>query len=371
MKSYKQCKSFFFVCLLTFTISCSKSSPSDTIAPDNPLPDFSFISQTDIPGNIHDIWGFTKNGEEYAVITGKNNESEAGNTTIINISNPSNPNVVSTILTEGADVKLWKDFLYIAQGGITEGDPPSAIYNISDPETPVFVGTFPAFHNIFIDRLGYLYVSGYHPNAAIPGSEGLNVSIYDLNNTPDDPELIWTAPDNDQPSVPVHDMAVVNNKLYVFDIELSKVDIYNVIDRNAPVHLGTYQFTNNQKVHSGWPSTSEQYLYVCLEEGAAGEDIIILDISDPAAAFMVGSIHDRNNTIHNLYVKGNRAYTSFYKAGLRVYDLSVPSAPELLYEYDTNGSSPGLGAFGVYPFSASGYISVSDVENGLLIFEEH
>ncbi|SFS54149.1 choice-of-anchor B domain-containing protein [Zhouia amylolytica] len=363
----------FFIGMLVCLVSCSNDDdsndssnggaddPIEDPVPNESLPDLTFLSQTDIPGNSLDLWGFTKNGEEHVVIAGTRN------TAIVNIEDPSDPEVVSIISSAGFDVKVWENYLYIAEGGHLEGDPPSTIYNISNLESPVLVGTFPAVHNIFIDDFGYLYVSGYHPNSSITGSEGLNMSIYDLNNTPETPELIWTAPG--QPSVPVHDMAVINNTLYAFDIELHKVDIYDVTDRKAPELLGTYQFTDESNVHSGWPSTSEQYLYVCLEEAAGDEDIVILDISDPADINISGTIHDTGFTVHNLYVIGNLAYTSFYRAGLRVYDITDPTDPILYYEYDTNNATSTTGAFGVYPFSESGYISVSDVEFGLYVFK--
>ena len=85
----------------------------------------------------------------------------------------------------------------------------------------------------------------------------------------------------------------------------------------------------------------------------------------------MGIIQDQEHAVHNLYVIGKYAYVSFYGAGLRIYDISEPKQPRLFYEYDTNGSSQGLGAFGVYPFSANGIISVTDYENGLFIFKSN
>ena len=64
---------------------------------------------------------------------------------------------------------------------------------------------------------------------------------------------------------------------------------------------------------------------------------------------------------------------SFYGAGLRIYNISKPSRPKLLDQFDTAKEGQGLGAgfngaFGVYPFSQSGLIYVSDIDNGLYIF---
>ena len=337
-----------------------------------PIIEFSFIAQQELPANNNDLWGYVQDDKEYMIVVSGNDGLVEGRTTIIDISVPQHPSIASTIPTAGADVKVWKNYLYIAQGSNTYVEYLSSkIYDIANPAEPMLVGTFPAFHNIYIDELGYLFVTGYSDSGFFPNSVGLGVSIYDLNTNPQDPDLIWTAPSDESKVNLAHDIFVLRDKLYTFSSRLSKIEIYDLTNRSAPVLLGRYRFENNTNVHSGWVSPDDQYLYVCLEEIEDQIDVIILNISDPSTPFEVGKIHDTENTIHNLYVIDNYAYTSFYNAGLRIYDLANPTMPELIYEYDTNEAGPGLGAFGVYPFSPNGYIGVSDWKNGLFIFKKH
>lgn len=359
-----------FIILVLTLFACSPDKKEIEIEPKE---QFSFLAQLDLPGDVYDLCGFTLNDKEFVIVASRSSNTEQGGTTIIDISSPDNPSIVSTIQVQGVNVKVWKNYVYIAQGSNSEGATPSQIFDISDPSNPVFVGTFPAFHNIFIDELGYLFVTGYFGNSAIPNSDGgLGVSIYDLNPNPREPKLIWTSPTNESSVVPAHDISVIRNKLYTFNTSRSKIEIFDIKDRNSPVFLGKYQFKNGVKVHSGWVTQNDQYLYVCLEESEdSAVDVIILDISNPASPVEVGSIHDFENTVHNLYIIDNYAYTSFYNAGLRIYNVTNPIKPELVYDHDTNETFQGTGAFGVYPFSPNGYISVSDWDKGLFIFRKN
>lgn len=357
-------KTFIFLLSTLFIVSCRETP----VEPESQAP-FSFVSQLAVSGFVTDIWGYEAGGKEYAIVASNSRGEEEGGVVIIDVTDPLNPLVASTIKPGGYDVKVWRHYLYVSQGGNTDGAPPSQIIDISNPLAPVLVGEFPAVHNAFINSAGYLYITGYYSNPTIPTSSSLNVSIYDLNSTPKSPELIWTAPASDREE-PAHDISVIRNTMYVFS-NSQKVEIYDVNELSSPAFLGEYLFSSNLSVHSGWVTVDDKYLYVCLENEERMKDVVILDISNPASPFEVGGIHDELNTIHNLYIIGNYAYVSFYGAGLRIYDVSNPVLPALVYEYDTNGSSEGLGAFGVYPFSSSGAIYVSDVENGLFVFREN
>ena len=361
---------FCLIPLLCILFSCSEDAEeSEEIIPEER---FSLLAELHLPGKNNDLWGYTAGGKEYVIVASEASFHEAGQVSIVDITTPNTPSIVSVIPMAGVDVKSWKQYIYIAQGSNTEGAPPSQIYDISNPAEPIQVGSLPAFHNLFIDELGYLFVTGFYSSVDIPDSKGLNVSIYDLNESPEAPELIWTAPSNGAAAVPEHDISVIRNRLYTFSTSRSQVQIYDVSDRTSPMYLGQYLYQNREKVHSGWVSEDDRYLYVCMEENEEEAlDVSILDISNPAFPKEVGMIHDTVNTIHNLYVIDNFAYTSFYHAGFRVYDLTNPIEPELIYAYDTNEPRLGLGAFGVYPFSQNGIITVSDWEYGLFVFKEN
>ena len=100
-------------------------------------------------------------------------------------------------------------------------------------------------------------------------------------------------------------------------------------------------------------------------------DVTAWDIQDPGNPVLVAEIGDSTATVHNLFILDNLAYLSYYTAGFRLYDVSDPTLPRLLDECDTAQAATGAGfdeAWGVYPFTPSGHIYVSDMEGGLYIF---
>ncbi|MCH6559207.1 sodium:calcium exchanger, partial [candidate division KSB1 bacterium] len=125
--------------------------------------------------------------------------------------------------------------------------------------------------------------------------------------------------------------------------------------------------------HSGWPTEDGNFLFICNELAIKGDpDLTVWDIRDLNNPQFVTEIDDEEDNIHNLYIIGGFAYTSYYNAGFRIYDVSDPTDLKLVGEFDTSPDtdSGGLfqGAFGVYPFAPSGNIYVTDVTDGLFIF---
>jgi len=77
-----------------------------------------------------------------------------------------------------------------------------------------------------------------------------------------------------------------------------------------------------------------------------------------------------NSIIHNLYIVGNYAHISYYTSGYLVLDISDPTDPQIVGQYDTypaNNSGNYNGAWGVYPFFPSGLTVISDMSTGLYV----
>jgi hypothetical protein len=152
--------------------------------------------------------------------------------------------------------------------------------------------------------------------------------------------------------IPAHDISVIRNKLYVFGDNDN--GIYDVTNHRSPELLVPVDYNDpNLNIHSGWVTDDDKYLFVCIEEGKEAVDVLIFDISNPAFPIRVAEIHDTNSTAHNLYIIGSYAYVSFYTSGFRVYDISDPIIPTLIYEFDTKGSPEQQGAWSVFPFTSS------------------
>ena len=303
-----------------------------------------------------DVWGFVnpQDGGRYALVGALGTGTSV--LYVVNASDPTAPRLVSTVEAPGFDVKTWRQYAYTVTGGGDKGQQPEGrIIDLSSPATPRVVGAFPSAHNVFIDRRGYMYLED-------PG-----LRIFDLNADPTNPVLLW-----DDGSSGGHDASVIGNRLYDFHGRQG-THIYDVSSPASPRLLGSITDPSIFFHHSGWTSTDGRYLFIC-DENAQGNtpDVTVWDIQDPANPQRVATINDDDATVHNLYVKDDVAYVSYYAAGFRIYDVSEPTQPLLLDEFDTapDETGPGFsGAWGVYPYARFGHIYVSDVAEGLFIFE--
>ena len=140
------------------------------------------VGQTDLAGGAarnSDIWGWVHpyTNEEFAII----GEWRGGHVYIVDVSDPTNPALTSTIETinpnNGFDVKTWDRYLYLVDGDGSNND--GEIYDILDPANPVFVGNFLSAHNIFITDDGYMY------------NEVTGLTILSLKLDPTNPKIIW------------------------------------------------------------------------------------------------------------------------------------------------------------------------------------
>jgi choice-of-anchor B domain-containing protein len=287
--------------------------------------------------------------KEYAFV----GEWVGGKVFIVDVSDPANPSVVEWIpFVPGFDLKVWDHYLYLVDGNGTGQD--GQIWNIADPAHPTFAGTFLSAHNIYIDDRGYMY------------NELTGLTIFALNPDPTDPTFVWSGgPEG-------HDALVQDDILYDFHGGAGTF-IRDVTDPSSPVLLGSIGSEHGIVYHhSGVVSADGNYLYINDELAISPQpDIMVYDISDPANPALVDWYNDPQSTIHNTFRIGNYVFASYYVSGFKVFDISSPLQIQLVDSFDTSASSGELnfsGAWGCYPFTPSGNIYISDIENGLYIF---
>lgn len=332
-------KVFFIVCLF---IILGRMELSGQIR-------IKLIGHADVTGPTTDVWEYVDTAaNKYYAIVGVNN-----GVYIFDVTDPAAPRQTALLNDfPGFDMKVWGKYLYSVTG--RPGTNKARIVDISNPANPAIADSFDSAHNIYITNDGLLL-------AEIPG-----LKIYDLNPDPLKPKLLWY--DSTQGG---HDAAVIGNRLYDFH-GLNGTNIYDIsFSDSLKIQLiGSIKETTIKYNHSGWVTSDNKYLFIC-DELASGSspDITIWDISNPAAPLKVGGYNDSSATVHNLYIIGNYAYTSYYTSGFRVFDVSDPKNIFVADQYDTNPETgEGFdGAFGVYPFSKTGNIYVSD-ETGLYVF---
>jgi len=129
------------------------------------------------------------------------------------------------------------------------------------------------------------------------------------------------------------------------------------VDTCAPIalyNIGSYDTTGSTR----GVAVSGTVAYVA--DGDYG--LRIFDISTPSAPVLLGS-YDTPDYAYGVTVGGSLAYVADGSSGLQIIDVSNPSAPTLVGTYDTPGSARGLVVVGslVYLVDGSAGLQIIDV----------
>jgi hypothetical protein len=141
---------------------------------------------------------------------------------------------------------------------------------------------------------------------------------------------------------------------------------------NSPQYLGSLVSYPQQGInHSGWKKDN---IYILADEnhGLSLKVIDVSDLSNLSVLSLFNSGVDINSIAHNIIIRDNFVYVSYYHDGLQIFDISDANNPIKAGYYDTyfpdthNGFA---GNWGVDPLLPSGIILVSDMQAGLFILE--
>lgn len=317
---------------------------------------------------LSNIWGYTHpDGTEYALV------GTTSGVSIVSLADPANPQELFLIpgsYSIWRELKTWEDHAYVVtdQPGSLDGMlvidlsqlPNAAPYYNWQPNLPD-LGVLERCHTIFIDEFGIAYLNGSNLN------EG-GLLFVDVDTDPNNPVYLGKTP-----PIYCHDSYARDNILYTADIYAGVFTVYNVADKANPVFLadqGTpYAFT-----HNVWLTDDSQVIFTTDERPNASVasyqitdlgNIVELDQFRPYASLNTSTIP------HNVHVWDDWLLVSYYTDGVIVVDGSRPDNLVEVGNFDTFlGPNGGFnGAWGVFPYFESGRIIVSDINNGLWVFE--
>ena len=333
--------------------------------------DTTIIGSAAYDNAYNECWGFEVNNTEIAVI------GSTEGTHFFNVTDPQNSTEVAFVA--GAytgsgvvhrDYHDYQGYLYIV---CDEGWSTSTlqIVDISNLPTSVNVvydsdNLFNTSHNIFIDTAtAKLYACA--SNTAM--------DIYSLHD-PVNPTLLYSYTDVGH----VHDAYVKNDTAYLN----CGNDGFRIVDFSpldwpvlpSPPYIELASFTSYPDAgynHSGW--LSDNGMIYAMQDENHGYDVKIMDVSDYNNITVLSILNSGENAqsmAHNGIIKGDFLYLAYYHDGLRVFDISDPSNPVQVCNYDTYSPSSYnsyKGAWGVYPYLPSGNIIVSDMQSGLYVLD--
>ena len=310
------------------------------------------------PGTSYtDVWGYEAGGREYAFI------GITGGTSIIDVTDPANPEEIVFIQGPTAPPYEWRDFkthsnyLYVTSEGNGTGSGLQIIDLSQLPDTAFLVNTFnqtfTSAHNLYIAD-GFAYVVGT--------SQG-GMHILDLSNPTNPVQVGYYGA-----SGYVHDVYVWNDTAYVSSA--NTYDLVNLTNKSNPQLISQSAVLPGIYAHSGWLTEDKRYFIACEEFNV--RDITIWDLQDRSSWDIIeqGWQMTGSSPVHNVFVLGNYAHISYYTSGYVVLDISDPSSPQFAGQYDTYPQNNGAnydGAWGCYPYLPSGNVLVSDMSTGLYI----
>ncbi len=266
---------------------------------------------------------------------------------IFNISNPDAP-VLSSWYNPGANLQFLEAIVIGNRGYFGTGNTGGVhIVDLTNPASPQLLGIvnaangggYPTIHEMMVfDQGGSRYLL---ENSNSTGNR--NLRIIDVTN-PAAAVLKWNFLSSDGGWV--HAMHIRGNRLFLSGFSAStRVDIYDMsnLATQTPALLGSVAIGLNAN-HSAWTSEDGNFLYSAREIGDSDAtnpgDIRVYDVSNPAQATLVNrvSMSDLGITAvtpHNPVVMGNKLYVAWYQAGTQVFDISNPSTPSRVGQYDT------------------------------------
>ncbi|MCH7947890.1 MAG: choice-of-anchor B family protein [candidate division Zixibacteria bacterium] len=290
--------------------------------------------------NYGDCWGYVDQatGREYALICARFN-----GLSIIDID--TFPQVEVGFVPGTADlkdVKIYKNYAIIVSENAS-----TKIVDLSDPSNPQQIAIIAGGrHNCMVDG-DFVYFGG--------GSNG--VVIYDISN-PGAPQFAGQ-------HLPYyyHDFAIRNDILAACAINGQGIDLLDVSNKASIQVVSQFNYPSSG-AHNAAFSEDGNYIFIGDEVGGSGRHTRVFNISDYNNVFKVADIII-GAVAHNCYVREDKLLIAHYSEGVRIWNISDPTTPFEEGYFDP----PGGSVWSVYPYYPSGRFIISDMINGLFVFE--
>ena len=394
-------KKLLIIYLFIFQATVAQIPCSDGFADEYPCSNYDLMSQIPVTtlANTNgtpegsDIWGWTDttSGKEYAIAAMTNS------TAFVDITDPINPIFLGRLDSNAGnnywrDVKVYNNHAFIVADNV--GAHGMQVFDLTKLRglTTEQVFTSDAIyntdnlgscHNIFInEESGIAYLVGCKNDLGSSMHSGgpIFVDLSDPKNPVKLNHYSEAGYSHDAQVVKYigPDTTYTDKEIYVGSNE-TKITILDVTDKNNVILIAEIDYSQLGYTHQGWFTEDHRYFIVGdeLDERDIGVNTrtLVFDFSDLDNPVLSSTYFGPSSAIdHNGFVKGNRYFMANYRAGLRVLDItnisdSTNSMTEVGYfdTYPENDNTATSGAWGVYPFFASGNIIINDIEKGLFV----
>lgn len=348
---------------------------------------FMSVSQLGSNTSVADVWGWTdpQTGKEYAVVGTRTG------TAFVDISVPTAPVRIGSLPTHLGTGSLWRDvdvagnWCYVGSEisghGLQVFDL-TRLRNVTAPPVTftedAWYGGFGNSHTIHADKQHpYIYAVG--TNTASGGLHAVNVTnplapviagTYSIDGyIHENMTVTYAGPDV------LHTGEQISFNFHTGSPD--RVTIVDVTDKTDMTRISTVNYDGGYLCHQGWVTEDQRYLLMDDEgdEQNLGHNTRtrIFNIQDLENPLYVGAFDGPNaSSDHNLYVHKGLVWESNYTSGLQVLDATDVATGSLAMSayfdtYPANNGNSYNGAWGNYPYFASGVIVVTSINEGLFI----
>lgn len=279
-----------------------------------------------------EVGSYTTPGEAYTVkVNGTKAYIADGSAglQILDISNPAQPSYLGSYNTPGTSygLEIVGNTVYLADGSAG-----LQILDVSDPQAPVLLGAY--------DTPGQAYDVKVNAGKAYL-ADNSQLRILDIS-TPSAPALLGSV------NASGRHIEIVDNLAYLSMGALTSVDIS---DPANPVVLDSLSGATNFTLNGN-------RAYAVLSN-----TLRVIDISDPANLVQLSqkNIAVAEDEASDIKIVGQRAYVA-HDGGIEIFDLTTPNNPVSVFNYDLIDQHLGLKIKDQYAY-------VADDDNGLIIYD--
>ena len=240
---------------------------------------------------------------------------------IVDITNPLSPQLVSsttnTTIKGFHPIMVQGKYAYLGGEGFSGSNEGVAIYDISNPTTPVQTDT-----QTTSDAVYGLWVCGKYMYVCTSGNAGANdFYIFDIS----DPTNIVQLSANNFGNQ-AQDLTVQGKYAYVVYRTSNTLSIIDISNPASPSVAGTVSITNAYSV-----AVNGFYAFVLT---FSGNSIVSVDVSDPTTPTIVQTLNDFTNlnNAYNLRLSGNYAYIML-SSDFTIVNISNPAAMTITSRY--------------------------------------
>lgn len=300
---------------------------------------------------------------------------------IVDISDPTAPQEVAHIPVKLPDAhEIFNDIKVVSANGKTYALCASSrdgviAYDVTDPQNWTEVSAFPPLTDEYVN-VHTLFIDGTRAFLANTSESVSGLDIYDIAD-PEAPVFLgrYQAPDLATLGGFVHDLYVKDGRAYL-NYWNRGMYVVDAQDPTAPEVVGVFDnYSDRRTSHSVWVTEAGGKPIAVHGGEDFGAHVRIVDLTTAPTYEEIGSFETRPQvSVHNIMAVGERALVTYYQDGFRVLDLSNPAQPTEIAHFATwKGTQPAYGnsfyegAIGVDYNPDNGDIYLADTHRGLFI----